>query len=68
MLILPLSTREEKKFFFPELYCALDVGILAEVFTQFRAEIYSNFQLDATCYISTPQVCQGFVCVCVCVG
>jgi hypothetical protein len=41
---------------YTELYCAMDVGILAEVVTQFRKVVWSNFGLDCCHYISTPQL------------
>ena len=41
---------------YTELYCTTDVGILAEVVTQFRKTILHNFNLDPCHYISTPQM------------
>lgn len=41
---------------YTELYCATDVGILAEVVTEFRVLIRLNFKLDCCHYISTPQL------------
>jgi len=41
---------------YTELYCAVDVGILAEVVTQFRKLVQFNFSLDICHYISTPQL------------
>lgn len=41
---------------YTELYCATDVGILAEVVTQFRKLVQHNFDLDCCHYISTPQM------------
>ena len=41
---------------YTELYCAMDVGILAEVVLQFRKLILQEFQLDCCHYISTPQL------------
>jgi hypothetical protein len=39
-----------------ELYCATDVGLLAEVMVQFRKTIYNIFGLDCCHYISLPQL------------
>ena len=39
-----------------ELYCATDVGLLAEIMCQFREEIFDNHQLDCCHYISLPQM------------
>jgi hypothetical protein len=41
---------------YTELYCTTDVGILAEVVTQFRKTVLHNFNLDPCHYISTPQM------------
>lgn len=41
---------------YTELYCAMDVGILAEVFSAFRKLVQNNFNLDCCHYISTPQM------------
>lgn len=41
---------------YTNLYCCLDVGILAEVFSQFRRVILQNYNLDCCHYISTPQM------------
>jgi len=41
---------------YTELYCSIDVGILAEVVMQFRRLVLKNFGLDCTNYISTPQL------------
>ena len=39
-----------------ELYCRLDVLLLAECFLSFRKEVYDEFQLDCCHYISLPQL------------
>lgn len=53
-----LSTYEEfgcKKFAdLVDLYCCLDVYLLAEVFIEFRNIYYNNFGLDAVQYLSLP--------------
>ena len=41
---------------YTELYCLLDVGILAEVIIQFRNLAMEKFQLDCAHYISLPQL------------
>ena len=41
---------------YTNIYCNLDVGILAEVFIQFRKLVKKNFGLDCCHYISTPQL------------
>ncbi len=41
---------------YTELYCAIDVGILASVVSQFRKLVQDNFNLDCCHYISTPQL------------
>ena len=41
---------------YTELYCTMDVGILAEVVSQFRKLVLDNFKLDCCHYISTPQM------------
>ena len=41
---------------YTELYCIMDVGILAEVIVQFRRLILEMFKLDCCHYISTPQL------------
>ena len=41
---------------YTELYCKMDVAILAEVVTQFRKLVLHNFSLDCCRYISTPQL------------
>ena len=38
------------------LYCLLDVLLLAECFTEFRKIIYADYGLDAASYISLPQL------------
>ena len=51
----------ENLLVYTELYCAMDVGILAEVFTQFRKVVQHNFALDCCHFISTPQL--SFACM-----
>ena len=41
---------------YTELYCATDVGLLAEVMLQFRNVVLSTFELDCCHYVSTPQM------------
>jgi uncharacterized C2H2 Zn-finger protein len=41
---------------YTELYCATDVGLLAEVMIQFRNLVLSKFGLDCCHYVSTPQM------------
>ena len=41
---------------YTELYCSMDVGILAEIVIQFRNLVYDSFGLDCCHYISTPQL------------
>jgi len=41
---------------FRELYCRLDVLLLAECVLSFREEIYAEFTLDCCHYISLPQL------------
>lgn len=41
---------------YTELYCSMDVGILAEVVVQFRKLVQLNFNLDCCHYLSTPQM------------
>lgn len=36
------------------MYCAIDVFLLAEVFTQFRIQALSDFGIDPCNYISLP--------------
>lgn len=43
-----------------EIYCALDVFLLAEVFTLFRKETLANFGIDPLNYVSLPGL--GFDC------
>lgn len=43
-----------------EIYCALDVFLLAEVFTLFRKETLVNFGIDPLNYVSLPGL--GFDC------
>ena len=38
-----------------ELYCSLDVALLAEVFSAFRRTAVDIFELDPSLYISLPQ-------------
>jgi hypothetical protein len=40
-----------------ELYCELDVLLLAECFLSFRREVMDEFGLDPCHYISLPQLC-----------
>jgi hypothetical protein len=40
-----------------ELYCELDVILLAECFLSFRKEVMDEFGLDPCQYISLPQLC-----------
>jgi len=37
-----------------EAYCAIDVFLLAEVFTQFRIQALKDFGIDPNNYISLP--------------
>ena len=37
-----------------DIYCELDVLLLAEVFTKFRKSIFEQFEIDATNFISLP--------------
>jgi uncharacterized protein with PIN domain len=41
---------------YTELYCATDVGLLAEVMIQFRDVTQSEFKLDCCHYVSAPQL------------
>ena len=41
---------------YTELYCATDVGLLAEVMMQFRSVVLSAFGVDCCHYVSTPQM------------
>ena len=41
---------------YTELYCLLDVGLLAEVVMQFRSIIFNDGQLDLMHYMSLPQL------------
>ena len=41
---------------YTELYCKLDVLLLAEVIMKFRANVYDDFQLAIENYISCPQL------------
>ena len=41
---------------YTELYCCMDVGLLAEIVLQFRNLVFDNFGLDCCHYISTPQL------------
>jgi hypothetical protein len=41
---------------YSELYCRLDVLLLAEVVESFRATMYEDFTLDCTYYISLPSM------------
>ena len=39
-----------------EFYCLLDTVLLAEIVFQFRQDIYQQFQLDCSNYVSLPQL------------
>lgn len=41
---------------YTQFYCELDVILLAEVILEFRAMVLSDFNVDATQYISAPQL------------
>lgn len=48
--ILKCSSLQE----YMELYCMLDVYLLAEVFTEFRKETLENFEIDPCNFVSLP--------------